>query len=396
MNQNLSVKTAKQQRTRRRRQRRARQQKKAGKATVRRQAVSQVVNQPRRRRNRQRRRAALNGDGIVGIGNTRGQSMGKNTMIVSESEFVAAVTVANQPNFNNVAYAINPGNSTLFPWLATIASRFEKYTFTRLNFVYKKEVSEFNTAGSAGKVMMSVDFDAADPAPTSKQQIEDTVPHADAMPSQSFALNLNSSDLAHPNTIARYVRVGGLPGAADIKTYDVGNFNIATQGITQNVEIGELHVNYTVKFEKPVLEATAAPANLSVSAYSATGGEAGGATTVPYQAQMATVITNGLGAVNTAGSIVLAAGNYLIDAEARFHNSAGANLTDVRLALQKNGGGIANTLTAEVGSAGSQDLWLSSTAYYTSNGTDQLTMSLTATYGAGALTVFPQIRIVAI
>lgn len=393
MNQNLSVKTAKQQRVRRRRQRPARQQKKAGKATVKRTVVQQVVTR-RRRRNRQGRRGAtLNGGGVVGIGNTRGQSMGKNSMTVSESEFVAAVTVANQPNFNNVAYAINPGNATLFPWLSTIAGRFEKYTFTRLNFVYKKEVSEFNTAGSAGKVMMSVDFDASDPAPTTKQQIEDTVPHSDAMPSQSFGLSLGAKDLAHPNTIARYVRTGGLPGASDIKTYDVGNFNIATQGVTQNVEIGELHVNYTVKFEKPVLEATAAPANNQVTQYQSATDVL--TTATAHTMSWGTTDTNGLSVANAAGVLTPTAGNYLFIATLQFAAS-GENVTSWEVDIEKNSTPVKTNPPTMLSGVGTEEGVITDQAYISCNGTDAIRVRVVALFASGTCQAYGTLTILAV
>jgi len=399
MNQNLSVKTPKGKGGRRRTQRRPRQPRKAGKVTVKRVAAQGAPR--RKRRNPQKRGGArLNGGGIVGIGNTRGRSMGKNSMTVSESEFVAAVTVANQPNFNNVQFAINPGNATLFPWLATIASRFEKYTFTRLNFIYKKEVSEFNTAGSSGKVVMSVDFDASDPAPTNKQQMLDTVPHADAMSSQSFGLSLNPRDLAHPSTIARYVRIAGLPGATDIKTYDVGNFNIATQGVTVNGEVGELHVSYTVRFEKPVLEATTAPTNLSVSViHSATGITPGSG--AAGQITLDTFDTNGLGLTVNGGVVSFPAGNYLIDVISNFING-GANQTVEQLNYTAGAGltlSPINSVSHPVFSSPAlTQVQLDGSLFASSTGAANATLALQGTciFGAGTTTITGQLRVVAI
>jgi hypothetical protein len=254
-------------------------------------------------------------------------------MVIEESEFIAAVTVANQPNFNNQAYSINPGNSTTFPWLATIAKQFEKYQFEKLAFIYKKEVSEFATAGQTGKVMMSVDFDASDPPPASKQQIEDSIPHADAMPCQSFSLVVDSVDLRPVNTDAKYVRTAGLPGSADIKTYDVGNLNIATQGIAANSEIGELHVAYRIRLMKPVLESAAvAPVNNSFSVFTTNASEAT-ANNTTQTVLFATPSVNGAAVVNTAGSFVPPPGNYLVDWYVSWNGTA---ITNVNMNLQKN------------------------------------------------------------
>jgi len=120
--------------------------------------------------------------GMTGVGNTVSSRTSRRDMIIEESEFIGAVTVANQPNYNVTQYPINPGQASTFPWLSTIAKQYEKYVIERLAFIYKKEVSEYATAGQTGKVIMSVDYDAADAPPATKQQQEDTIPHADAMP----------------------------------------------------------------------------------------------------------------------------------------------------------------------------------------------------------------------
>jgi len=390
MNSPLVVKTQNKA-PRRRQQRQGRQRAQAGKATVRIIPVKQRAQKHKKvgRRRVRKSQQQFSRVGLVGIGNTAGRSGTRNSMIISDTEFVAPVIVANQPNFNNTAYALNPGNAVLFPWLSTIAKQFEKYTFTRLNFIYKKEVSEYATGGQTGKVIMSVDFDAADPAPGTKQQMEDTIPHADAMPSQSFALNLQTRDLAHPNTIARYVRSGGLPGGGDIKTYDVGNLNVATQGILTNSEVGELHVSYTVKLEKPVLESGLAPANNQVSRFVA-GTETQPTSGTPYQMLFADVTPadgylNPLGVVNTAGSFVPPAGNYIVYTQINIVTPGLA--TRYTIQLLKNGAapvaaGYVSDLYFTSGSVTAATL--SVRLFVSANGTDNFEVQLVNTFSTGA------------
>lgn len=49
-----------------------------------------------------------------------------------------------------------------------------------------------------------------------------------------------------------YVRTGALPANQDIKTYDVGLFQLATVGSQAAAIIGELHVSYDIEFFKPI------------------------------------------------------------------------------------------------------------------------------------------------
>jgi hypothetical protein len=332
MNSPLVIKAPAQRRTRRK-QRAPRQKKKAGKTTV----IQLAARKPRARRTR-KRRVGLNGNGVNGIGNTRGQSSNKNSMLISESEYVGQVTTPQNPAFNVTSYAINPGNSALFPWLSTIAQRFEKYTFTHLRFEYKKEVTDYAAAGQTGKVIMSVDYDAADPAPTSKQMMEATIPHADAMPSQTFGLSCGAGDLR--KSIAKFVRSGAIPGGTDIKTYDVGKFFIATQGIlglTATSDIGELHVHYTIRFDKPVLEADAAPENNSVTILTSNDNPVAVGEDQLFINYSAPSI-NGLQiGTPVGGHFSLPAGNYLFDAAANgIAQTAEENLTSLAISLLKN------------------------------------------------------------
>jgi hypothetical protein len=299
----------------------------------------------------------------------------------------AAVTTATQ-------YAVNPGQAATFPWLAQLAARFEKYVFTKLDFYYKHEVTQFIAAGTIGKAIMSFDYDAADAAPTSKQQMMDTDPHADGMPCEDILFRVDCREAF--NNGPKYVRPGNLPGGADIKTYDAGLLSIAGAGNSDGTtKIGEIHVRYAGWFEKPVLESTtSAPSNNQVAWFQSTTTEAL-ATGVAYQELMPVATANGLNAVNTAGSIVLPAGNYLVDYRNAYGFSVDYQSLNVR--MQKNGTDIF-TSTAAIGTSGAGDLSavVSAGGYVSLNGTDTLTLSTTAVFAAGTGVVGGSLRIVAV
>jgi len=256
-------------------------------------------------------------------------------------------------------------------------------------------VSQFATNGQVGKIIMSFDSDASDGSPTTKQQMEDQFPHCDSMPSENLRLSIPKSMLKGKMNDAHYVRPAGLPGQADIKTYDVGNFFIASQGILNNATVGELHVRYRCHLSIPILGGTilAAPTNNSVAVFTSAVGEAintGIATVV----QMSTANFNGLSAINTAGSIVLPVGNYLIDGNVQLN--AATNITIFTLTSNKNAIMIAGNTTVFGAAAVATSLVLPiDPFFYQSNGTDVLTISTTATF-AGAGTQGGSLRIVAI
>jgi len=328
---------------------------------------------------------------LAGKGSTNNRTTNRQQMIVEEDEYIQEVTVANQPNFNNVQYFVNPGQAATFPWLATVAQRFEKYQFEYLEFYYKREVSEFATDGQVGKVIFSFDSDATDAAPNSKQQMEDTDPHADCMPSENLPRFAIPKEILQGPHDAFYVRPGAQPAFTDLKTYDIGVLNVATQGILHNVAVGELHVRYKVKLSIPVLENAAAPQARTMSMFQSTAAEAVGATTVATNLALATATSNQLQVVNTAGSFVPPAGAYLITLRASVNQSAVTNALEGSASIFKNGASVflqTETLGGVVGSA-AQVAKVNGTmqALVSANGTDAFTFPVTATYALGVPTM---------
>jgi len=293
-----------------------------------------------------------------------------------EDEFIGAVTVANQPNFNVVSFPINPGQAATFPWLSKEAAQWEKYTFEMLEFYYKREVSEFATAGQQGKVILSVDYDASDAPPSSKQQMEDTDPHVDNMPCENNKLRLNRRDMHGLVNLPKFVRIGGLPGSSDIKNYDVGNLFVATQGIPSNTEVGELRVRYRVRFEIPVLESvTTAPANNQVAFLSSVSAPTSG---VPTVVPLGTINYNGVNLVNNGGVIILPSGNYTLDTTVE---GTGTAVTSLVVDVLKNGATLGTFAQAFAASAGAivTNTTVPKMAFIQSNGTDTYAISATLT-----------------
>jgi len=317
---------------------------------------------------------------------------------VEEDEFIA--DIVGSTGFATVSFPVNPGQVSTFPWLSKQAAQWEKYRWDYLEFYYKPEVSAFATNGQAGKVILSMDYDASDAPPSNKQQAEDTDPHTDAMPYEDLLLILDPYQMFEMAD-SKYVRPGGLPGSTDIKTYDSGNLSVSTIGNTNNSLLGELHVRYAVTFEVPVLETSAGgsvPANNQVAVFQTSTFQTL-ITATPTTLALTNALANGVGAVNTAGSIVLPAGNYLVDAFVDGEDSAN-ELMSLHLDIKKNGTAIftgTNTPLAENGAiGGAQFLQVMQTGFVTMNGTDALTVVCNFIGAAGTLTVSGLLRIVAI
>lgn len=294
-------------------------------------------------------------------------------------------------------FAINPANSTTFPWLNNIAKLYERYKFESLQVCFQHDVSQFATQGQTGSLYLSALYDAASSPPTSAVQIADTDPRVFGMPNENLCLTLSPTAM-HPGGIPKFCRPGNLPGQSDIKEYDAGNLFYSATGTQNTSEVGFLQIKGRVRLFTRILDGSAAavPTNNSVSEASDTAGGAittGVAKTIPF----AVAVVNGVNWVNTAGSFVLPAGNYLVDARVAVASTAAAAWS-VSFNVNKNGTPInaAPYLTLEIQVASALVAADCLSEFYTSNGTDALTITETFT-SAGTLTQgFSTLRITSI
>jgi len=339
------------------------------------------------------------GGHLAARGGTRNVDMGRKTCTITESEYIGEiVSAAGTPSlFNALSLPINPGQASTFPWLSKQAAQWEHYRFTKLVFRFRREVSEFAVAGTTGKVILMADYDASDPLPVNKQEMEDTIPHADAMPCENITLVLDPKCL-HPGGIKKYVRPGGLPGSSDIKTFDGGNFVYASQNIAApGVSLGEIHVDYTVVFETPILTAgaTAAPANnqvtlmqisLAASPTSGVAGILGNTGAVQWLTDISTPPTGGPLNITVGGGVFLlnTPGNYLIDFVA---SCAGNGATSLSALYSYSINGVVqipNLLASVDTSLTNSATVVSFPVFLQSNGSTLLQFNNVITYSAGA------------
>jgi hypothetical protein len=166
-----------------------------------------------------------------------------------------------QGNFIVNQYNINPGISLTFPWLATLAGRFEKYFIHSCRIVCSPRVASTTPGGT----YIACDYDSADASPTAKNTLFELGTYADAQCWQKMDVVLNRSRLN--NSIPHhFIRTGPLASNLDIKTYDCGQFfvctdatpasvNQATSGGTASYSlpsmISDMYIEYDIELIEP-------------------------------------------------------------------------------------------------------------------------------------------------
>jgi hypothetical protein len=240
---------------------------------------------------------------------------------VVQDEFVQ--DIMSTINFSSKTLPVNPGQLSTFPWLSLQAAQYERWTCTDLEFYYRPMVSQYAAGGQAGKIMMAIDYDAADEKPSSRRQLEAMMTHADAMPSQALRMKVNSRELMDgAGRHGKFVRPGAQPAGTDIRLYDGGTLVIATEGQTADaLRLGELRVRYHFSLSVPHLDSAAVSVG-AIARLEADTDEIGSGASVAVD--LANVAYDGIGLVlDEAGNWIVPVGNYILDAGAQLAATGG-------------------------------------------------------------------------
>jgi hypothetical protein len=178
------------------------------------------------------------------------ETMRNGDCIIKHREYVMDITAsATVGAFKVQSLPVNPGQITTFQWLSRIAANYESYQFEKLQFAYETEAP--TTLG--GTLILTLDYDAADLPPLSKQQAMAYRSSVRSAPWTACEHNSFREDLTKLKS--NFVRPGAQPAGTDIKTYDIANLFIMSQGVaTGGATLGELYVDYTIKLMTPVYE----------------------------------------------------------------------------------------------------------------------------------------------
>lgn len=173
----------------------------------------------------------------------------RQTNIVSHREYLGDIT--GTAAFTNRTYPINPGSPITFPWLSTLAQNYQQYKIHGLIFEFRPLITDFVTSGAPGVVVMATNYNADEPAYTTKQEMENSEYAVSVKPTNNL---MHGVECASNQTVLNelYVRPAALASNLDLKFTDLGNFQFASQGNPVQL-LGELWCSYTIEFFKPIL-----------------------------------------------------------------------------------------------------------------------------------------------
>jgi len=179
------------------------------------------------------------------------------SVLISHKEYISDIYgTAAGVGFQNSAYPLNPGIESTFPWLAQIAQNYDEYSIKQLIFTFRSSIAPIgaSASGQVGTIIMATQYNAGEQPFTDKE----TMMQYDGAMSAKVIDGLLSGVECDPaqmsGSVGKFTRAGPPPASQDIKTYDLGTFNIAVTNIPlsyENQSLGELWVSYTVELRKP-------------------------------------------------------------------------------------------------------------------------------------------------
>lgn len=186
-------------------------------------------------------------DGTIPAMHKDGQSV-----IVRHKEFLGEI-LGSQNYTVQKRYALNPGDSATFPWLAAIAGQYTEYKVRGMIFHYvpTSGMAVNSTNPALGSVMIQTSYRATEAAPASKIEMMNEYWATEARPSESFIHPIECDPKENPFNV-QYVRNSSVASTENILMYDLGVTTVATTGCPgEGNVLGDLWCTYEIELKKP-------------------------------------------------------------------------------------------------------------------------------------------------
>lgn len=176
--------------------------------------------------------------------------------IVRHREYIGDVISSGTTGaFSLASYPLNPGLVESFPWFAGVANNYDEWRPHGMIYTFKTASGSVTTSQSLGTVIMATQYNVNDPVFTTKQQMENYQFGCSTVPSQSLMHPIECDP--RQTTFGTMYNVRDGPAVGDKRLYDIGTFQIATQGIPgSSVNLGELWLSFEIELLKPQMSQT--------------------------------------------------------------------------------------------------------------------------------------------
>jgi len=179
---------------------------------------------------------------------------------VRHCEFVTDLVVpVDKAAFNSNTFDIDPTSTVTFPWLASVAAKYQKFKVKGLVVGYRSTSTDYN---NSGVVAIAVNYDPAETAYASMTDLLNSKFAVSTKPSNSMLAPVECDPSRSPmdGYYVKHVTSTDV-SEASIRQTVMGKINIATSGLTLDpgATIGQLYVSYDIEFLYPYMHAAGDP-----------------------------------------------------------------------------------------------------------------------------------------
>lgn len=152
-------------------------------------------------------------------------------------------------------FQLNPASQISFPWLSDVAVNWQKYKIKGAIMEFESSSGDALTGTNTalGMVLISSNYNCADPNFVNRQQMENTMYSTRAKPSEN-QVHIIECDPSIQAQTSLYTATNAIPtNGNSLNDVNWVNVQIATIGLQgQNVNVGSLYINYDVELIQPI------------------------------------------------------------------------------------------------------------------------------------------------
>lgn len=169
-------------------------------------------------------------------------------------EYVTDIVVpADRYNYNVTSYEIDPTNPYTFPWLASVAKKYQRYKIKGMVVGYRSTSTDYQ---NSGVVAIAVNYDPAEVPYESMEGLLNTKFAVSTKPSTSMLAPVECDPSRSPldGYYVKHVTSNDTNDATKRQTI-MGKINVATSGLTlaPGTTLGQLYISYDIEFLYPYL-----------------------------------------------------------------------------------------------------------------------------------------------
>lgn len=169
---------------------------------------------------------------------------------LTHREYIGDVTVPDDAaDFRSRQFNIDPANATMFPWLSSVASKYQKYKIHGMVIVYRSTSTDYNNSGT---VALVANYDSGEASYETLAGVLNSKFAISTKPSANVIMPLECDPTTMPMG-GYFIDHGLSTGFNDERLETFAKLQLITQGLSLDpgTTLGQLYVTYDIELLYP-------------------------------------------------------------------------------------------------------------------------------------------------